>query len=89
MRPILAAGLAATALATSSMDTPVQAASLFPWCAHYMMKGGGISCAFGTLEECLRTISGVGGSCQRNPYIEDAPPAARKVRNARPRRVQR
>lgn len=89
MRLMFAVALAAAALTASPAATPISAAPLFPWCAHYMMKGGGITCAFGTLNQCLRMISGVGGSCQRNPYIEDAPPTSRKAKHKRHRHAQR
>jgi hypothetical protein len=36
------------------------------WCAIY--KGGaGTSCGFSTFEQCMASVSGVGGSCNRNP----------------------
>ena len=77
----LAAPLAAVAFVSPVATRTAQAATLFPWCAHYMMKGGGIECGFSTFEQCLRTISGIGGSCQRNVYLEDKPPQLRKARH--------
>jgi hypothetical protein len=59
------------------------AAAVHPWCAHYMMKGGPHSCGFVTFEQCLANVSGVGGSCQPNPYYTAPPSRGRKVRHAR------
>ena len=39
------------------------------WCAHY--RNGGTNCGFQTFEQCLATVSGVGGMC--NPNFSDAP----------------
>ena len=77
----LAVPLAAAAFISPASMTPAATATLFPWCAHYMMRGGGTNCGFGTLQQCLTMISGVGGSCQRNPYLEDSPPVVHKVRH--------
>jgi hypothetical protein len=39
----------------------------YPWCAYYGGKeGGGTNCGFTTFQQCLDTVSGIGGSCQRN-----------------------
>jgi hypothetical protein len=54
--------LAAAALAVDG-HSAAQAAS---WCASY--KGGaGTSCGFATFEQCLASVSGVGGTCNQNP----------------------
>jgi hypothetical protein len=40
----------------------------YPWCANYgaSMGEGGTNCGFTTREQCLATVSGIGGSCDRN-----------------------
>ena len=40
----------------------------YPWCANYgsAMGDGGTNCGFTTREQCLATVSGIGGSCDRN-----------------------
>jgi Protein of unknown function (DUF3551) len=46
----------------------------YPWCAHYGGKsGGGTNCGFTTFEQCLATVSGIGGFCDRNTLYQ--PPA--------------
>jgi hypothetical protein len=38
----------------------------YPWCARYAKDGGGESCGFTTLDQCLADVSGVGGYCALN-----------------------
>ena len=45
----------------------------YPWCARY--DGWTIVCGFDTFQQCMATISGVGGICQQNvmpppPFVE-------------------
>lgn len=56
----------------------------YPWCAYY--SGGGTNCGFVTFEQCLTTVSGIGGFCNRNTqYVPgargDFNPWRRKLRN--------
>ncbi len=41
----------------------------YPWCAYYALRGG-TNCGFSTFEQCMATVSGVGGYCNRNPSYE-------------------
>ena len=44
------------------------------WCAEYNYGfGGARNCGFATYQQCLATVSGVGGSCTPSPYFQ-APP---------------
>jgi hypothetical protein len=59
----------------AAIGTPAQAQDR-PWCAYYSGHFGGASnCGFSTYEQCLATISGVGGWCQPNTMY--VPPPAR------------
>lgn len=74
---IAAAALAATAGSGFARDE-------FQWCALYSggTGGGGTNCGFYTLAQCRATISGAGGTCERNPrYLPDRP------RRVRPKRA--
>ncbi len=53
------------------------------WCATY--RNGGNSCGFYTHEQCMASVSGVGGFCNQSPYAEPDKPAARKERDAEPK----
>lgn len=52
----------------------------YPWCA-WLADTQSQSCAFSTLQQCLATISGVGGYCGINPY--PPPPAVAQWRPKR------
>lgn len=49
--------------------TPAQAQTQYPWCAQYggPFGDGGRNCGFSTYQQCMATISGIGGVCERNP----------------------
>jgi hypothetical protein len=78
MRALLCvAGILAVAGAIAgAISTPAQAQN-YPWCAYYggMMGGGGTNCGFTTFEQCMATVSGIGGFCDRNTqYVPPAGP---------------
>jgi hypothetical protein len=63
-------GLGATAGGTTSAHA--QSAYSYPWCAVY---GGGRgtgarSCYYTSWQQCMTTISGVGGLCVQSPYFD-------------------
>jgi hypothetical protein len=59
---------------TGATSTPAQAQN-YPWCAYYggTIGGGGTNCGFTTFEQCMATVSGIGGFCDRNTQYQ--PPA--------------
>jgi hypothetical protein len=63
MRLLLTLGVL---LFAAGMDT--RAARAQPWCAYY--DAYTYNCGFYTFEQCLATVSGVGGVCRRNPRDE-------------------
>ena len=49
------------------------AAQTYPWCAYYnfgMSGGGADNCGWATIEQCMATVSGIGGSCGPNPQYQ-------------------
>ncbi len=62
-------------LATAAMMSSPADAQNYPWCALYSGGGvgGGRNCGFTTFEQCLATVSGIGGSCLRNTQYEPPP----------------
>lgn len=60
--------LAALILGASAM--PAAAAPTYPWCARYSSSAG--ECSFDTFQQCLETLSGIGGVCQRNPGYSES-----------------
>jgi len=58
--------LGALAGAVVLLETPA-AAQNYPWCAQYgATPSAPTNCGFVTFEQCLATISGIGGFCVRN-----------------------
>ncbi len=59
----------------SAMSSPAEAQN-YPWCAYYGAGeggGGGENCGFTTFEQCMATISGMGGFCDRNTQYVPPP----------------
>jgi len=52
---------------------PAAAAYYYPWCAFYYDRSGVFSCSFASREQCMATISGIGGNCIQN--MVQPPPA--------------
>jgi uncharacterized protein DUF3551 len=65
--------------------TPAQAQQLaqhsedYPWCAIYA-KDGDTHCFFTSYEQCMATVSGIGGFCQRLASAPAAPSRPRPMR---------
>jgi hypothetical protein len=74
--------------ATAAVGTRAQAQN-YPWCAYYGGgdMGGGSNCGFTTFEQCMATVSGIGGVCQVNTQY--VPPAAGTRLHARVREKSR
>ncbi len=82
MTKLSAALLVAAAIATHAQPA---AAIEYPWCAQY--GGGddqGRNCGFVSYEQCMDTVRGMGGICERNLFYTG--PAERPAKPARKRR---
>jgi hypothetical protein len=75
--PIIAATTLVAALGAAA---PAQAQN-YPWCAYYAMgdDGGGTNCGFVSFEQCMTTLSGMGGFCVLNNQYH--PPAGPSGQN--------
>ena len=62
--PIMAVSL----LALLAGSEPSRAEITYPWCAQYSGGGdgggGARNCGFWTYEQCMATVSGIGGYCE-------------------------
>jgi hypothetical protein len=77
--------VAATLVAAAALGTPAQAQN-YPWCAYYSGHGGGgTNCGFSSFQQCMATVRGIGGMCNRNTQYA---PSAR-YRTYRHRRYRR
>ena len=70
---IMTAALALASVITMAPGA-ADAAPYWPWCSRYdHPRGGSISCAFASFEQCMDTVRGIGGYCYKNPYV--SPPS--------------
>ena len=77
--------LAVLALVAASLaPRPAAAAFNLPWCAQYYDRSGIRSCAFYTYQQCMATLSGIGGFCIQNPWVPPAtvPYAPRRTKHS-------
>ena len=57
-------------VAVACFEKPA-AAQNYPWCAYYNLRhGGATNCGFATFQQCLATVSGIGGNCGPNPMYQ-------------------
>jgi uncharacterized protein DUF3551 len=78
VRPFLIAA-AAMMLLISLGDSA--SAQNYPWCAQYGWRDGPRNCGFVSWNQCMATVSGVGGFCERNAmYVPSGPRKSRRVR---------
>lgn len=60
---LVAVAAPAALTATESRADP------YRWCAVYSGRGGGASnCGFVTWDQCMATVSGIGGFCEPNQF---------------------
>jgi Protein of unknown function (DUF3551) len=79
MRPLLI--IVGAFAAIVCIEKPAEAQD-YPWCAYYdFFEGGATNCGFSTLQQCMATVSGIGGSCGANPQYQSPPaPTTRRQR---------
>jgi hypothetical protein len=78
---VIAALVALTAVLA---QTPANALPYdpYPWCANYDGgRGlGGQNCGFSTWNQCMATVSGIGGFCVPNQFYNPGQASAERVR---------
>ncbi len=86
--PILTMLFIAATLASETAAS-AQSAGSYPWCAIYYTidSNGTPSCSFDTRQQCMETISGIGGFCVENQYYRGA--AVQAPRRAHVTRVHK
>jgi Protein of unknown function (DUF3551) len=79
--PVSVLQLVAVAGAVGLMTAMPARAQNYPWCAHYGTPYDDTSCGFVSYEQCMASVSGVGGFCEKNdtykPPLAAHPPAHR------------
>lgn len=65
---LLTSGFAAAIIGAAIVGSAPAQAQNYPWCAQYAMgdDGGGTNCGFVSYEQCMTTLAGMGGFCNRN-----------------------
>ncbi len=77
----VAAALLAVALAALFGAPTPATAQTYPWCAIYTgSMGGSSNCGFSTFQQCLNTVQGIGGFCQRNNWYQAPATTSRRSR---------
>jgi Protein of unknown function (DUF3551) len=61
---VLAGLLQVLLLSAGSVD-----AQTYPWCAQYTGENCSTNCGFSTRQQCMSTVSGIGGYCYENPQF--------------------
>src|ERR1700749_2328279 len=79
---IAGAGMTLTAAASSAQ------AQNYPWCPHYGTPYDDTSCGFVSYEQCMASVSGIGGFCQKNdtykpPVTAQSQARRRHAKNSR------
>lgn len=68
--------VALAAFVAAAASTGAQAQN-YPWCAVLNMGDNSYNCGFVTYQQCMTTISGIGGFCERNTQFQPLQPYRR------------
>jgi hypothetical protein len=61
----LVVGTLAAVLAPAAAQSPTS----YPWCSrNAKMDSGSMTCYYTSYQQCMKTISGLGGFCFESPY---------------------
>jgi len=78
MRSLFALAVTTPLLLVTAAD--VANAQNYPWCAQYSTRGGARNCGFVSWQQCMATVRGIGGFCDRNYMYRPGEPVRRRVR---------
>jgi hypothetical protein len=85
MRPPIPFAFVIAAALLVVQTASAQSPTSYPWCARYYKEGSPTSCYFTSYQQCMTTLSGIGGYCYESPYYH----AAQANEPARTRRYRR
>ena len=83
LSPASAAGIFAGAFAAvifANAPAAAQSAYSYPWCARYPARYGASSCYFTSYQQCMTTLSGIGGYCFQSPNYRGDAVSKRRLR---------
>jgi Protein of unknown function (DUF3551) len=72
-KPIIVLFLIAAASLGETQTGIAQSRYSYPWCAILSSEGSTMSCYYKTLQECMATLSGIGGNCIERPSYRAQP----------------
>jgi hypothetical protein len=79
--PILSLFLVAAALLGENHAAPAQSPTSYPWCAQQPTdQSAAMVCYFTSYQQCMTTLSGIGGYCFKSPYYHAPSTRAAKRR---------
>jgi hypothetical protein len=71
--------LISAALMGSTELASAQSPYSYPWCSRQATKDGATtSCYFTSYQQCMTTISGIGGYCYQSPYYHASSAALKR-----------
>jgi Protein of unknown function (DUF3551) len=77
MMRIMVLFVIAAALLGETQVSSAQSAYSYPWCSLSSggdnSGGGGMSCYYTSWQQCMMTLSGIGGNCIESPYYHAQP----------------
>ena len=87
--PVLTPLFIAAALFGENIASSAQSAGSYPWCAiNWAMDSTGTpQCYFDTRQQCMESVSGIGGLCVANQYYHGT--AGQPVRRAHVAKVRK
>jgi hypothetical protein len=62
---------------TAGIGSRAQAQN-YPWCAIYDVGDAAYNCGFVSREQCMATVSGIGGFCNANTQYVTPPPCTQR-----------
>ena len=81
--------LASAALMGATTLASAQSPYSYPWCSRQVAKEGSTtSCYFTSYQQCMTTISGIGGYCYQSPYYHGPSTALGQAAVKRHRRTR-
>jgi Protein of unknown function (DUF3551) len=60
-------------LAIAVLAAPAHAQTNYPWCSNFADGFGGTNCGFVSYEQCMQTVRGSGGFCNKNDMYKPEP----------------
>jgi hypothetical protein len=81
--------LVSAALMGATASASAQSPYSYPWCSRQLVRDGfTTSCYFTSYQQCMTTISGIGGYCYQSPYYHGPATALGQAAVKRHRRIR-